>query len=497
MARFEEKALTGASLFVAALLYSSILVADTTFSYQGRLEMAGQAHTGEPAMRFLLFNAETGGSALGEINIGSVMVVDGLFQVDLDFGDVFDGSPRWLEVRVDGVPLVPRQAIRASPLATFALESRNSGAVRNMSAPGDTLVRLFSSGTSATPDDLDATHDTEGRVVTALRTGTTIRTVRCNNPDCRFGPASPGQTVAVAPQAAGSEAPLEILLGPDGLIHVLYGGTGNSLVLVRCVTTACAALETVLQLTLTQAVRDVSLAVQDAGFSASRLALMAVLTDGSSLIYRCATSGCASGATATLSSAAGAVRISATSIASTVNESLAVATTHSDGILRITMCGSASCNERSTVSGINGNDAVQAITGIDSRPLFGYFKPGGFTLARCTLSNCFSLAETTMGSAFSSAQKSRLSGTVLGNGLPAFVMNDVSFQVLICSNSRCSEPSFFINPGRPFFRLPIATVGPDGALRIIRNKTDGGLTNFIEHLQCRDAVNCVRFHRPK
>ena len=70
----------------AALVCSATLATDTTFTYQGRLDQGGQPHTGSPAMRFLLFTTETGGSALGEVNKGSVTVTDGLFQVDLDFG---------------------------------------------------------------------------------------------------------------------------------------------------------------------------------------------------------------------------------------------------------------------------------------------------------------------------------------------------------------------------------------------------------------------------
>ena len=478
----------------AALVCSATLATDTTFTYQGRLDQGGQPHTGSPAMRFLLFTSETGGSFLGEVNKGSVTVNDGLFQVDLDFGNVFDGSPRWLEVRVDGVAMVPRQAIRAVPMAMFAQAGNERGSGMNMSAPGPgaEITSIFSWGVSAPPDDLDATHDTEGRVVIAVRGGTSLRTVRCNNPDCVFGPASPSRNLATSPVAAGSEAPLEILLGPDDLIYVLYGGTGNNLVLVRCVTIACGALETVLQLTLTQSVRDVSLAVQNSG----RLALMAVLNDGSSLIYRCDPAGCASGSTSALTSAGDAVRVSATTIGSMVNESLAIATLHGDGILRLTMCGNASCNERSSLSGVNANGAIRAITGIDSRPLIGYFKGNSLSIARCLLSNCFNLAETTMSGSSSGQQLNFLSGTVLGNGLPVFVLSNAFHQVLICSDIHCAEPAFYINPGRPFFRMPAASVGPDGALRIVRHLTEG-VPNFVQVLRCRDEVNCASFHRPR
>jgi YD repeat-containing protein len=48
----------------------------------------------------------------------------GLVAVDLDFGaDSFNGDERWLEVKVDGVTLTPRQALRAAPYANFALNA--------------------------------------------------------------------------------------------------------------------------------------------------------------------------------------------------------------------------------------------------------------------------------------------------------------------------------------------------------------------------------------
>ncbi len=47
---------------------------------------------------------------------------DGLFQVDLDFGDdIFTGQPLFLEVIVDRQALIPLQPIRPAPVALFAL----------------------------------------------------------------------------------------------------------------------------------------------------------------------------------------------------------------------------------------------------------------------------------------------------------------------------------------------------------------------------------------
>ncbi len=101
---------------------------DTTFVYQGSLS-DGSAPVDYP-VDFIarLFDAETGGTELGEVSIGAVSVSDGQFSLELDYGLVFNDENRWLElsVRESGsadpfTTLSPRQQIRATPFALFAL----------------------------------------------------------------------------------------------------------------------------------------------------------------------------------------------------------------------------------------------------------------------------------------------------------------------------------------------------------------------------------------
>lgn len=125
-----------------ALLCSGAVQADTTITYQGRLDSSGQPHNGTPNLDFRLFDSAAGGSLLGEVNHLNVPVSDGLFQVDLDFGDVFGGGQRWLEVRVNGLPLEPRQAIRAAPVATYALAG-NEGPQGPPGPTGSANVQFF------------------------------------------------------------------------------------------------------------------------------------------------------------------------------------------------------------------------------------------------------------------------------------------------------------------------------------------------------------------
>ena len=116
--------------FAASFAYGQ----GTGFSYQGRLTSSGNAAAGTSEMQFRLFDAADVGSGTQQgaaIINNSVLVANGVFTVQLDFGaNVFDGSARFLEigVRTSGSPnpftvLAPRQPITATP---YALKSLNA-----------------------------------------------------------------------------------------------------------------------------------------------------------------------------------------------------------------------------------------------------------------------------------------------------------------------------------------------------------------------------------
>ncbi|NOZ26546.1 MAG: hypothetical protein GXP39_00650 [Chloroflexi bacterium] len=97
----------------------------TSFTYQGRLLDGGRPASGTYDLQFRLYDAASGGNAVGSSIVkNDVVVSDGLFTVLLDFGDVFDGSALWLEVGVRPgdstgafTPLHPRQALTPTPYA--------------------------------------------------------------------------------------------------------------------------------------------------------------------------------------------------------------------------------------------------------------------------------------------------------------------------------------------------------------------------------------------
>lgn len=104
------------------MMSGSAWAAHATLSYQGQLQNGGVPYTGDANLEFRLFDQETVGSQIGPtVTENDWPVIDGLFQVELDFGAVFDGGERWLEVTVDGEILTPRQAVRPAPVALYAL----------------------------------------------------------------------------------------------------------------------------------------------------------------------------------------------------------------------------------------------------------------------------------------------------------------------------------------------------------------------------------------
>lgn len=104
--------------------------AGTAFTYQGKLAQGGTPVDDTCDLRFILYDAETGGSQVGPIQEHTgISVTTGLFTIpDLDFGsDAFTGEARWLDVAVKCTgdekyaTLSPRQALTATPYALYAL----------------------------------------------------------------------------------------------------------------------------------------------------------------------------------------------------------------------------------------------------------------------------------------------------------------------------------------------------------------------------------------
>lgn len=111
-------------LFVLFLLATPAL-SSNSITYQGQLQQSGAPFSGAANLAFQLYDAASGGNPVsGVLTRPATPVENGLFQVQLDFGaGAFDGSPRFLEVTVNGFALNPRQAVQATPVALYALDA--------------------------------------------------------------------------------------------------------------------------------------------------------------------------------------------------------------------------------------------------------------------------------------------------------------------------------------------------------------------------------------
>lgn len=103
----------------------------TAFTYQGRLKKDGKPANGTYDLQFKLFDAASDGKQVeSTVTKNDVVVSDGLFTANLDFGDVFDGRALWLEIGVrQGAStgpftiLTPRQELTAAPYSLYSLNA--------------------------------------------------------------------------------------------------------------------------------------------------------------------------------------------------------------------------------------------------------------------------------------------------------------------------------------------------------------------------------------
>jgi hypothetical protein len=127
----------------SVLLSMSTAAAQSTgFTYQGRLADDGSPATGNFDFQFKLFDTQTIGTGTqqgGTLTLTGVVVSNGIFTVQLDFGacpTCFNGASRFLEIGVKpsggGVftTLAPRQPLTSTP---YAIKSLNAATADGLS----------------------------------------------------------------------------------------------------------------------------------------------------------------------------------------------------------------------------------------------------------------------------------------------------------------------------------------------------------------------------
>lgn len=152
-------------LFIAGLLSATTYGQPTSFTYQGQLKQEGLPLNGLADMRFSLYNSSSGGSpvagpiVLNGSPLAAVSVNNGLFHVELDFGNnAFGGGAEWLQVEVrtphspnntGAYTILPRQHITAVPFALsvpgLAATEQGIEVEGDIHTPGEVTASAFSS----------------------------------------------------------------------------------------------------------------------------------------------------------------------------------------------------------------------------------------------------------------------------------------------------------------------------------------------------------------
>jgi hypothetical protein len=121
---------------------------DTAFTYQGKLTDGGSLANGAYDFFFVLKDAPSAGNDVAFTLAHDVEVTEGLFTVELDFGEVFDGKALWLFILVrpgdstGGYTLLnPPQALTAAP---YALSLRPGAVISGTVPAGSGALNLQS-----------------------------------------------------------------------------------------------------------------------------------------------------------------------------------------------------------------------------------------------------------------------------------------------------------------------------------------------------------------
>ncbi len=135
----------------------------TVFGYQGELAVSGLPAEGIFDFRFRVFGSDSGGDQLGATFCAdNVAVAGGRFSRDLDFGAVFNGQRRWIEIGVRAdtgadcadaagfTTLSPRHELTATPHALYALQAGTAANAQTLSGQSPAFYTSATNLTSGT-----------------------------------------------------------------------------------------------------------------------------------------------------------------------------------------------------------------------------------------------------------------------------------------------------------------------------------------------------------
>lgn len=98
---FNRKAPVLLAIVLLVLSANRVSAQTTEFTYQGKLSEGGNPANGSYDFEFLLYDALAGGNPQGlPVQRLNVDVTSGIFTVQLDFGNQFNGANRFLDISV-------------------------------------------------------------------------------------------------------------------------------------------------------------------------------------------------------------------------------------------------------------------------------------------------------------------------------------------------------------------------------------------------------------
>lgn len=139
-------------LFMLTLVFipAAICQQTTEINYQGQLFNNSVPASGSFDFEFILFDNLVSGTQIGSsLTRSGVSVNNGTFNVKLDFGSSFPGANRFIEVRVrqtgagSYTPLLPRQAITATPYSVKSITADSASSATNATQLGGVAASQY------------------------------------------------------------------------------------------------------------------------------------------------------------------------------------------------------------------------------------------------------------------------------------------------------------------------------------------------------------------
>ncbi len=216
-------------LIIFTLAFCTSVFAQTTeFSYQGFFKDNNVPANGNYDLEFRLFTVASGGTVVGTQIRLNTPVVNGIFNVALDFGD-FPNADRYLEIGVKPAGggsftyLAPRSKVLSTPYATNALNAQNA-----LSAGNATNATFAQNAVNAT-NSTNATNAATAQ--NALQLGGVLASLFVRTNDARLSDARnplPGSTSYIRNGTTVQTAANFIINGNGTVLGTLTGGIVNA-----------------------------------------------------------------------------------------------------------------------------------------------------------------------------------------------------------------------------------------------------------------------------